>query len=156
MAQAVQAALVRLREADIVRLCGLDAAARGLELASRAAGLTRAASAQAEEDLRKRSSALMQSAEAAQDRAAQESYRRAAEALSAQLQHARRVRLARERLVARLHEDVANLERARFSSTLVRGPDFDLELGLLQETLRQRAEEFEEGESIPEPARARA
>lgn len=37
MAQAVHAALVRLREADVVRLCGLDAAARGLELASRAA-----------------------------------------------------------------------------------------------------------------------
>jgi hypothetical protein len=37
MAQAVHAALVRLREADAVRLCGLDAAARGLELASHAA-----------------------------------------------------------------------------------------------------------------------
>lgn len=37
MAQAVHAALVRLREADVVRLCGLDAAARGLELAARAA-----------------------------------------------------------------------------------------------------------------------
>ena len=37
MAQTVHAALVRLREADVVRLCGLDAAARGLELASRAA-----------------------------------------------------------------------------------------------------------------------
>src|SRR5690348_1076556 len=37
MAQAVHASLVRLREADVVRLCGLDAAARGLELASCAA-----------------------------------------------------------------------------------------------------------------------
>src|SRR5690242_892113 len=37
MAQAVHAALVRLREADAVRLCGVDAAARGLELASHAA-----------------------------------------------------------------------------------------------------------------------
>src|SRR5215469_3302455 len=37
MSQSPPAALVRLHEADVVRLCGLEAAARGLELASRRA-----------------------------------------------------------------------------------------------------------------------
>ncbi|HEV2459072.1 MAG TPA: hypothetical protein VGS80_11985, partial [Ktedonobacterales bacterium] len=35
MSQSPPALLVRLREADVVRFCGLDAAARGMELAAR-------------------------------------------------------------------------------------------------------------------------
>ena len=132
-------------------------AAAALELASRAAALTRAVSPQAEEELRKRSAALSQSAGAAGDPAAKQSYQRAAAALQSQLDHQQRVRVARERLLARLHEDVANLERTRFSLTLVRGPDFEAELTLLQERLRDGAAAFEEAEEPrPDPLRARA
>jgi len=123
-------------------------AAAALELAERAAGLSRAASPQAEEELQRRSAALVRSAEAAEDSAAGRSYARAAEALGAQLDHLRRVRCARERVLARLHEHVANLERTRFSLTLLQDADFEAELLCLQEKLREGAAAFEEAEGV--------
>ena len=119
-------------------------AAAALELSARAAELSRAASPQAEDELQRRSAWLLQSAQAADDVEAKRSYQNAREALSAQLDHLRRVRCARERVLARLHENVANLERAQFSLTLVQGAGFDAELALLQQCLRQGATAFEE------------
>ncbi len=135
----------------------LDAlAAAALELAARASGLSRAASPQAEQDLQRRSLSLVQSAEASDDEAARGSYLRAADALGAHLEHLQRVRRARERALAQLHEDVANLERARFSLTLLHGPQLDAELALLQDRLRDGAAAFEEAEVLRAPSRARA
>lgn len=119
-------------------------AAAALELAARGAELSRAASPVAEDELRRRSAAMAQSAQAADDGEARESYQNAAESLSAQLEHLRRVRRARERVLARLHENVANLERTGFSLTLLQGPAFEAELSLLQERLRRGAAAFEE------------
>jgi hypothetical protein len=119
-------------------------AAAALELAARGAELSRAASPVAEDELRSRSAAMARSAQAADDGDARESYQNAAESLSAQLEHLRRVRRARDRVLARLHENVANLERTGFSLTLLQGPEFEAELSLLQERLRRGAAAFEE------------
>lgn len=119
-------------------------AAAALELAARGAELSRAASPVAEDELRRRSAAMAQSAQSADDGAVRESYQNAAESLSAQLEHLRRVRRARERVLARLHENVADLERTGFSLTLLQGPEFEAELSLLQERLRRGAAAFEE------------
>jgi hypothetical protein len=115
-----------------------------LDLARRAAELGRASAPAVEQELQRRSSELGTSAEAVDDADARQSYLRAAEALSAQLEHFRRVRRARERILARLHEQVVNLERARFSLTLLRGPDRAAELDLLHERLRHGVTVFEE------------
>ncbi|MCA1829130.1 MAG: hypothetical protein ABR567_05865 [Myxococcales bacterium] len=125
-----------------------------LDVAERTASLTRASSPALEEDLTKRSAQLAKSAAETPDPAARQSYQRAAEALEGQLDHFRRVRLARERAMARLHEDVANLERARFSLTLLRGPDCAAELDLLHERLQHGAIAFEELEVAPVRVRA--
>src|SRR5437868_3621779 len=130
-----------------------------LELAARAADLGRSAPSSLEEELQRRCAQLAESAARSQDSAAQASYLRAADALAAQLDHLRRVRGARERTVARLHEDVANLERARFSLTLLRGADAvrgAVELDLLHDRLQQGAMVFEadpalEDERCPTP-----
>jgi len=128
----------------------LDALAiAALELAERAGSLSGAASPAVEGELQRRSAQLVKSAAEAEDSAAQQSYQRAAEALEGQLEHFRRVRRARERALARLHEDVANLERARFSLTLLRDPSNAAELDLLQARLAP-ALEFPD-ESEPEP-----
>ncbi len=122
-----------------------------LDLAARAADLGRSAPAALEEDLQRRCAQLTQSAASAADPAAQKSYLRAADALQGQLDHFRRVRLARERALARLHEDVANLERARFSLTLLRGADAvrgAVELDLLSDRLQQGAMVFEAEEQL--------
>jgi hypothetical protein len=119
-------------------------AAAALELSARAAELSRAASPQAEDELQRRSTWLSQSAQGVDDVEAKRSYENAREALCAQLEHLRRVRCARERVLARLHENVANLERAQFSLTLVQGARLDAELALLQQCLRQGATAFEE------------
>jgi hypothetical protein len=94
-----------------------------LRVAEQAAELTRSASPALENDLQRRSAALSQSAAKTDDAAAQQSYQRAAEALQGQLDHLLRVRRAKDRAVARLHEEVENLERARFSLTLVQDPE---------------------------------
>lgn len=110
-----------------------------LDLASRASELGRAAPSSLENDLQTRNAALAKSAAAADDERARQSYLRAAEALEGQLEHLRRVRRARERTLARLHEEVANLERARFSLTLLQGGDDTVELDLLHERLQHGA-----------------
>jgi hypothetical protein len=110
-----------------------------LDLASRASELGRAAPASLENDLKARNAALAKNAAAAEDERARQSYLRAAEALEGQLEHLRRVRRARERALARLHEEVANLERARFSLTLLQGGDDAVELDLLHERLQHGA-----------------
>ena len=129
-----------------------------LDVAERAASLTRAASPALEQELQHRSAVLLASAAKAEDPAARDSYQRAADALEGQLDHFRRVRRARERALARLHEDVANLERARFSLTLLRGPDCAAELDLLTDRLQHGAlafEAFEEDVKVA-PERVRA
>ena len=125
-----------------------------LDVAERTASLTRAASPAVEENLTTRSAQLSKSAAETEDPAARQSYQRAADALEGQLDHFRRVRRARERALARLHEDVANLERARFSLTLLRGPDCAAELDLLHERLQHGAIAFEELEVAPTRVRA--
>ena len=130
-----------------------------LDLASRAADLGRAAPPSLEEDLKARALYLSTSAAQAEDRPAQQSYLRAAEALEGQLEHLRRVRRARERAVARLHEEVANLERARFALTLAQGADRDrgaAELDLLHDRLQHRAVacEVEDELAVPRPLEA--
>jgi hypothetical protein len=103
-----------------------------LQVAEQAAELSRSASPALEDDLQRRAAALVQSASKSDDPAAQKSYQRAGEALQGQLDHLHRVRRAKERAVARLHEEVANLERARFSLTLVQDPAAAADLDLLQ------------------------
>jgi hypothetical protein len=85
-------------------------------------------------------------AAAAPDAVAQSSYRRAGEALDGQLQHLRLVRRGRDRIAARLHEEVAQLERARFSQVRVQGAAAersDAEIERLRGRLRQSAGAFE-------------
>ncbi len=139
----------------------LDALAlAALDVAERTASLSRSAAPPLEDDLQRRFAQLTKSAEGAEDPAARSSYQRAAEALEGQLEHFRRVRRARERALARLHEDVANLERARFSLTLLRGAGAErgaTELTLLHDRLQHGALAFEaEDELAAPPERARA
>ncbi|HUJ24942.1 MAG TPA: hypothetical protein VLW85_02915 [Myxococcales bacterium] len=122
-----------------------------LELAARCDALGRSAPQALQDELQRRSEQLARNADGASDAAAQKSYLRAAEALEGQLDHFRRVRRARERALARLHEDVANLERARFSLTLFkgRGPMRGAAgLDLLHAQLQQGALVFEAEEEI--------
>ena len=100
-------------------LDGLALAA--LDLARRGADLGRAAPASFDEELTLRAAELHRAAAAAPDALAQASYRRAAETLDGQLDHLRVVRRGKERIAARLHEEVAQLERARFSLVLLQG-----------------------------------
>src|SRR3954462_3614611 len=137
-AELPQGARADLRAAiDALALAALDPAGRCSELG-------RAAAPALEDELRRRSGALLENAEAASDPAAKQSYLRAGEALGGQLEHLGKVRLARDRALARLHEEVANLERARFSLTLLRAPENASELALLEERLRCGATAFEE------------
>jgi hypothetical protein len=99
--------------------------------AERAAGLSRSASPGLEDDLQRRAAAFGASGAATDDAAARQSWERAAEALQGQLEHLRRLRRARDRAVARLHEEVATLERARFSLNLVDDPGSSAALDLL-------------------------
>lgn len=102
-----------------------------LQVAEQAAELSKSASPALENDLQRRSAALTQSAAKTDDEAARQSYQRAAEALQGQLDHLLRVRRAKDRAVARLHEEVENLERARFSLTLVQDPEAAADLDAL-------------------------
>ena len=140
-------------ELDALALAALDLARRGAEL-------QRAAPAAAEEELVKRCAELLAAAAGAPDRIAQASYRRAARTLEGQLEHLRQVRRGRERIAARLHEEVAQLERARFSLLLLQGANAErsgAELELLGERLRQSASGFEaEAEAASEIAVAAA
>lgn len=122
-----------------------------LDVAGRTASLSRSAAPALEEEIKTRFAELTRSAASAEDTSARSSYRRAAEALEGQLEHFGRVRRARERALARLHEDVAHLERARFSLTLLRGADQvrgAAELDLLQERLQHGALGFEAEEEL--------
>jgi hypothetical protein len=126
--------------------------AAALDLAARAQDLSRAAAPETGDELQRRAALLQNAAGEAADPAARQSYLRAADALSAQLDHFQRVHRARERTVARLHEEVANLERARFSLTLIKGPDGAAGLALLQERLKAGATVFEETDAVSVPA----
>jgi hypothetical protein len=99
--------------------------------AEQAADLSRAASPGLENDLQRRAAALAASGAGSDDAATRQSYERAAEALQGQLEHLRRLRRTRDRAVARLHEEVATLERARFSLTVVDDPSSTAALDLL-------------------------
>lgn len=135
----------------------LDALAlAALDLASRAAVLGRAISPAVEDELARRFAAASQAADIASDPAARQSYRRAAATIEGQLEHCRRVRRTRDRLVARLHEEVAQLDRSRFALVLLAGADEGrtaLELDLLGERLQHSALACEL-ESSPEPEQA--
>jgi hypothetical protein len=126
--------------------------AAALDLAARAAEVSRASGPEAEEHLRQRVVDLAQKAESTGDGAAKQSYLRAADALSSQLEHLQRVRRVRERALARLHEEVANLERAGFSLTLLDAPGSAAELQLLHDRLRHGATVLEETGEIAAPA----
>ena len=126
-----------------------------LDVAGRTASLSRSAAPSMEDELKTRFAQLTTSARSAADPSARSSYQRAAEALEGQLEHFCRVRRAWERALARLHEDVANLERARFSLTLLHGADHlrgAAELDLLQERLQHGALRFEAEEELATPA----
>jgi hypothetical protein len=157
-AAARREALARLPSGAARELpAALDAlGAAALELAARAGELCRACSPQAEGELRERCAWLERNAQEASDAEARRSYQNAQAALSAQLDHLLRVRSEKERVLARLHENVAGLERARFSLTLLQGPDFAAELALLQERLNEGAAALEDGEAPGAPPRARA
>jgi hypothetical protein len=125
-----------------------------LGLAARAAELGRAAPSSLEADLKARTEQLAKNAAAAEDDPARQSYLRAADALEGQLEHLRRVRRARERSLARLHEEVANLERARFSLTLLHGADAErgtVELDLLHDRLQHSAVVCEQEMAVAVP-----
>jgi hypothetical protein len=99
--------------------------------AERAAELSSSASPGLEDDLQRRAAAFGASGAGTDDAAARKSYERAAEALQGQIEHLRRLRRARDRSIARLHEEVATLERARFSLTLIDDPGSAAALDLL-------------------------
>ena len=147
-AQARRGAAEELPKGTRGELRGLldSLALAALDVAERTASLSRSAAPAVEEEIKTRSAQLIKSAQGAEDLSARSSYQRAAEALEGQLEHFGRVRRARERALARLHEDVANLERARFSLTLLRGADHvrgAQELDLLQDRLQHSALCFE-------------
>lgn len=123
-----------------------------LDRAGRAQQLSRAAAPEVADELQQRTAALRKAAADAGDPAASKSYLQAAETIAAQLSHWQRVRCARERMLARLHEDVAVLERARFSLTLVRGSDGAAALAVLQDQLKAGAAAFEESDALAAPA----
>lgn len=127
-----------------------------LDVAERVSALSKSASPALEQELQHRCAELLAAAAKAEDDRARQSYTRAADALDGQLDHFRRVRRARERALARLHEDVANLERARFSLTLLPGPARDAELDLLRDRLQQGALVFESLESLEGEVSSRA
>lgn len=136
----------------------LDALAlAALDVAERAAELGRAAPAGAEDELAGRVAQMEKKGESADDADTRGSYQRAAEALSGQLDHLRRVRRVKERALARLHEEVAHLERARFALSLLVGSDAErsaLELELLHGRLEAAAAPFdEEPPAVREPVR---
>ena len=156
-AQARRGALEELPAGARGDLRGLleSLALAALETAGRTASLSRAVAPALEEEIKARFAQLKKSAEGAQDPAARSSYQRAAEALEGQLEHFGRVRRARERALARLHEDVANLERARFSLTLLRGADRvrgAAELDLLHDRLQHGALSLEAEEELLAPS----
>ncbi len=134
------AAVAALRaELDGLSLAALDLARRGAEL-------SRAATPALDADLSRRAAELHAAAASASDALAEKSYRRAAETLDGQLEHLRVVRRGRDRLLARLHEEVAQLERARFSLLLLRNADAErsaAELEILSGRLRQSAQAVE-------------
>jgi len=122
--------------------------AAALDLAARATEVSRASAPEAEEHLRQRVSDLAQRAESSGDGAAKQSYLRAADTLSSQLEHLQRVRRVWERALARLHEEVANLERAGFALTVLDKPGSAAKLQLLHERLRDGATVREESGEI--------
>ena len=153
-----QALLGPVAAALKTELDGLALAA--LDLARRGAELHRAAPPAAEDELTARTAELQAAATAAPDPIAQASYRRAAQTLEGQLEHLKSVRRGRERIAARLHEEVAQLERARFSLLLLQGANAErsaAELELLGGRLRHSASAFEaEAEATAEVSLAAA
>jgi hypothetical protein len=123
-----------------------------LDLAARTSQVSRASSPEAEEHLRQRVCDLERRAESTDDGAAKQSYLRAADALSSQLEHLQRVRRVRERALAQLHEEVAHLERAGFSLTLLHEPASAEDLRLLHDRLHHGAAVLEAIEDVAAPA----
>jgi hypothetical protein len=93
----------------------------GLEQCARAAGLGAAKGLPPLEQILARQGELQQNAAAARDPRARAALERAAAAQGQAAERAARLVLARERLVARLHEQVAELEGARLSLLLLEG-----------------------------------
>ena len=113
-----------------------------LELAARAADLSRVSGAAPEEQAGRRHAELLKLAAAARDPGARASLERAAAAQEQLARRARQLCAGRERLVARLHEEVAELERARVALALLAGAAAEqaaAEVDLLDERLRAGA-----------------
>jgi hypothetical protein len=114
-----------------------------LELAERAAGQARVAAPALEDQALRRAAELRQLAERASDAGARSSLERAATAQEQVALRHRSLLAGRERLVARLHEEAAELERAAQSLALLAGAaDARVaeEIDLLDERLRAGAE----------------
>ena len=113
-----------------------------LELAARAGDLSRVSGAAQEDQAGRRHDELVRLAGAARDPGARVSLERAAAAQEQLAGRARQRGAGRERLVARLHEEVAELERARVALALLAGAAAEqaaAEVDLLDERLRAGA-----------------
>lgn len=130
-----------------------------LELAGRAARLGRSATAAQDEAIGRRRAELEALAAAATDPAARASLERAAQAQAQLAGRCAELRGARERLVARLHAEVAELERARLSIALLEGADAERaanELDLLGARLRSAGSAAEATAGLAEEEAGRA
>jgi hypothetical protein len=135
-----------------------------LGLAERAAALTQAATGSQERELLRRRDEVVARLDSAQDPGVRASLERARQSQELLLSRHRELLTARERLLSRLHAEVAELERARMSLVLLAGAEGEqvaTELDLLRERLRAGEEEAEsaagvEGASWVEPPGAPA
>ena len=146
-AQAHRASLAELRARGAAGALPLrttldQLALAALELAARAADLSRVSGAAQEEQAQRRHQELLGLAASARDPGARASLERAAAAQEQLAGRARQLGAGRERLVARLHEEVAELERARVALALLAGAAAEqaaAEVDLLDERLRAGA-----------------
>lgn len=131
-----------------------------LTLAERAQGQTHAAAPAQERELTRRRDELVQLIAGTQDEKSRQNLSRALELQEQLLERHRELVRGRERLLSRLHAEVAELERARMSLSLLEGADVDRaaqELDLIGERLRAGADHAEASAGFaPESAMARA
>lgn len=117
-----------------------------LGLAERASGLAQAATSGQERELLRRRDEVLARLGGASDAGVRASLGRALESQELLLARHQELSTSRERLLARLHAEVAELERARMSLVLLAGAEGEqvaTELDLLRERLRAGAEEAE-------------
>ncbi|MGI5861383.1 MAG: hypothetical protein ACOX6T_04915 [Myxococcales bacterium] len=131
-----------------------EATTRILELARRWQAIDRELGERAEGEIAQRLSELRSLKESTRDEVARKQLGIAEAALNGELQQIDRIRRGRERIVARLHSEMALLERTRFALLGLKSSDAHLraaELSALSESLSSIAREMDcEAQAIDE------